>query len=1255
MLVVPEDLRELAEESGSRFQRFVTALVLNEATAAGLNPIDIDADYRTSHPDGGCDIFVAKGQSRSTISLIPLEPSIWSIKAGTNGINPNKLASELQAKSHPRLRQHLKDGHVFFWCALEPAGQNERQAMRIKADKVAKKIGVEPTLIRFVWNDHLATVVNRYPNLFAELLPHLYEVIRPMATLEQWKVESPDKKGLSVPFVNIPGSHELQERIKTHLLGTSGESVFHIAGLSGIGKTRTTIEACLATAELSNTLYIGSFAEVRKELWRRLHEPSVHIRLIIDEVPLEQLTGLQERFATSGDRIRIVSIGPAPRGQARRQRDLLLQQLEPPNEATGVLPIVEAAAPDLTSDVRRSIAHYSSHDLRLALLLVDATRRNGEFSTAPLRDFADVWKRIVSLFPEQIRDAGRFQALYELLTLAIDIGHSGEHRAELKLLASFFSQSESDIDGAIRDASECGLGDRLQSFFEAKPTALAIWLFQERLWPLLSPRLDEFVKAKPSPRLFRRFLERCQETASPFREEVESQVGAFFLKLLGNPQLQVLSEREASRIFQTWAEFDPERGLEWLEHAVVHASNDQLRQFSGDPDGSGGWRGRRQIVWLCEHLACFSEHFDACERMLFRLAQVETEDRIANNSTNTWREMFLPLFANTQVPFQQRLGILDQRLRAATMETIDLVLSAFFGAIERFLSRMVPLRIVGGRIVPDQWKPRTSAELELCRLSAAKTVLATIPALHGDVQTLAVRSVVNSIAKFLAYETVDELRAAITPHLDDESLKRQLLSKLEEWLSWQERDAGTPSRPGWYQAVRRWRDDLTPTTLAERLRDLTSRDYWSVYRVTRRRVAEADPDSVYAELARELLQQPGVVREAAEWFGSPEAMSAPILFLHVGLQDSESKVLPTILAWLQTGFAVNLVANYLRGVWQRAADLPTRAIDSIDDAAKTRPAEAIHITILADPSNRGLARLMANISRLESSQRAMLRQLSVEPWKSILDTTAKKMLLQQFCEWADSGDRHSVPVAIDIFGMWRHGTTSVIPQDLVPVLIRLAELSSEGDEGADDHGWKEVMEALAPVAPHKAAELLADEITNVENHRYHRAQYAQEVFTSLAKEHPEIAMEAIGKWVLDGRRGVYFRLFEFRGLFDAIGLETVRPWVEKHGTVAAIGIARHVCGPSVEHGVANIPALADWLLSTYQHVPDVFNEFAMGRHSGEMRSGHARDREAGLEQLLSHFEGNPKQWVRKWIDFERENHRREVEWHDQRDEEDSRL
>jgi hypothetical protein len=69
-------------------------------------------------------------------------------------------------------------------------------------------------------NDHL--------NFVGECLPALHSVIKPMVTLAQWADESPDKKGLEVPWAAVPGGNQIQDRVKTHLLSNSGDAVLHL-------------------------------------------------------------------------------------------------------------------------------------------------------------------------------------------------------------------------------------------------------------------------------------------------------------------------------------------------------------------------------------------------------------------------------------------------------------------------------------------------------------------------------------------------------------------------------------------------------------------------------------------------------------------------------------------------------------------------------------------------------------------------------------------------------------------------------------------------------------------------------------------------------------------------------------------------------------------------------------------------------------------------------------------------------------------
>src|SRR5262249_37504903 len=161
------------------------------------------------------------------------------------------------------------------------------------------------------------------------------------------------------------------------------------------------------------------------------------------------------------------------------------------------------------------------------------------------------------------------------LTASIDVGMTEDVASELDALARHFEHPVEHIRDAAAVAFNCGLGIRTRRFFEPAPRALAARMFAERVWPGIRDVLDEFFLSLPE-RLGRRFLERCHDCAGPVREEVMTRLGDFFLSALAKEEVSTLVSRPASRMFQTWAEFDPDRGLAWLRRAVERAAPEQL-------------------------------------------------------------------------------------------------------------------------------------------------------------------------------------------------------------------------------------------------------------------------------------------------------------------------------------------------------------------------------------------------------------------------------------------------------------------------------------------------------------------------------------------------------------------------------------------------------------------------------------------------------------------------------------------------------
>ena len=1252
MFVEPSDLvDELGGHGGEPFESFTYSLIKAEASTHGIAAADIDWDDRVSYKDGGRDLVIRKGHQDANPRFIPNSPSIWSFKGGKEGAQRGKLRSELTRETREHLREHLRNGNVYVWCALQQTGQNEREKMREERDKLATELGFAPENVQFRWLDALAPTLEAHPNLIVRHLPRLASRLKDVLTLDQWMRESPDCRGFEVNWVNFCGRDEVKGRVRDHLLGDQGSAVLHIAGLSGVGKTRTAIQACRDEEQLKDALYVRRRANLSDDFLRHIESPGQYIRLIIDEVSLTDYQRLSDRFRDSGDRIRLVTLGPAQRGERTRASEPLLLILEGPDTTDGVLRVVQEAGADLGKDVQNSIAELSGHDLRLALLLVHATRGNPELRHLPVRNLKDVWSRVTGLFKEDLRDAQQFPRLYEMLTTSIDVGHDGKYRAEVDYLASYFKVTAHDLARAIDDAHGAGLGTKTQQFFEAGPRALAVWIFQDRLWPALKRDLDAFLARMPNERLRRRFLERCHEVDGDIRGEVLDCVGVFFLRSLGDAQLSQLADREKSRVFAAWAELDPERGLRWLVSAIESATDEGIAGFRGSPDGSGGWRGRRQIVWLCEHLACFKEHFWNCERVLFRLAQVETEESIGNNSRNTWKAMFLPVLSNTEVPFPERLQHLLERLRNATDQTLDLVLSAALDILGDHGGRICPPTVVGGRVVPDEWRPRTRRELFELEADAGGAVLAEVGRLGPELCRRGIRSVIEHLSEFVHCDLLAELQDLMRGIDDDQELLRALRAAIDHVISFAEERDEQEKEPAYLPALKQWRQELNPHGLREQIIDLTSREYWSVYHDSRRRALD-EPAAAYRELAQAILDDLALLEGLGEWLSSEQCRSGGPLGFEMGKVDEQSRAMPLVLRWLGALRAISFASSYVRGVSLRLKELPKEALPVLDDLAQRQPALAVSLSIESDRSERAFERIMECLARLEPGQRGILRPMAFNEWPKILVEEQKDRLLAELAELADSTDPDVLAVAFDLLAGWTEHGKVQLSRRLAARGLQMLQLAAKPTLRVEDHDWKVVAELLIPQFPGELAQMLADALSDVEVHRFQRRDYAEQAFRKLAGENPSEAMEAIGRWVMEERRGPIFCIWEFRGLFDSIGLETVRPWVEKHGAVAAVRIARHLDGPRLDdEGNPIVPELADWLLTEFEKEDRVLSEFCMGRHSGVVRCGHARDHREEIERLVEPFRSDPRRWLQKWAKYELEELEFEIKHDDQHEDE----
>jgi hypothetical protein len=151
----------------------------------------------------------------------------------------------------------------------------------------------------------------------------------------------------------------------------------------------------------------------------------------------------------------------------------------------------------------------------------------------------------------------------------------------------------------------------------------------------------------------------------------------------------------------------------------------------------------------------------------------------------------------------------------------------------------VPPKIVGGRLAPNEWRPKTTEDLKECRADAARKILKAVEELSTERIAEPRAEVIKHLGLFSSLGCLNELRAWLQPAGLDESTLRHLRAELDEHIDWLRPHAEgcdwlnvhpSEGERAWASKARaeagEWRRILEPASLASRIRDVTARDRW---------------------------------------------------------------------------------------------------------------------------------------------------------------------------------------------------------------------------------------------------------------------------------------------------------------------------------------------------------------------------------------------------------------------------------------------
>ncbi|MEY8750078.1 hypothetical protein [Alkalicoccobacillus gibsonii] len=1045
--------------------------------------------------------------------------------------------------------------------------------------------------------------------------------------INEWQQE---KRLNSTDWLESERARLIIHDIQNHFLRTDEINILHLVGRSGIGKTRTTLQACVENEELSNVLYFNNYTSFIESVDSYYFNPDKKYQFVIDDINMNEWEYLNNKFTSSN--IRIITLGVVPEHKMNSREGIRIIE-QPRNQ--DIIELIQNINPTIDDLGCQRILSLSDKDLRLLMLLLETYKREQALST--MKNVADRFgsmestlDRIFNQFSSELGNVNNFKQYYSKLCLLVDIGIAGEYKDEIIYLSQYFGLNQQEMDVFIEKANRCWLGVIKNEFFEPLPRALSRYLFETESWPYVKRNLNNFINGMPTYQMKKRFINRIEECNDEFRKEAESELSAWFREAFPREDLELLDNIENAKVFKVFTEFSPNLGLSWLRMTLKNANYKQLMNFKGSSGIFGANKERRYIVWLCEHLACFKEYFWACEDILFILAQHETEEHISNNSRGVWTGLFTPILSNVETTFEGRYNLLIQRLRESTQTNIEIILEAFKPVFTDRQFKMVPPKTIGGRIVPMEWRPANHKELQDIRVHAIDRLINSIKFMNSNIQIKAFEFLIADIRLFINYGFLDELVDLFENVNIYEEINVILKNALQEAIHSSEKYNHYIDRE---TSVKEWLDKLSDSSFDSKMKDYILGDYWSLYRTKGETFIEEDINNLAIEIITNNI-------DINYYLSINEDNQKNSVFLQrlmgkIGFLDMDNLYKSYIDNLIKENKMVPLVVAYLKGIISRGK-LSNHYKSMLNAHEEKFPESILAITINCEVDNVGFNRILSIIKKDDSLVKDLL-PMQYSEWGKMLTEIEQFELFETIKECSTNHlSRYTILSLIN--GWYRTNKREKLSDQMSLLLIEiLFECLIEDSYKFDDWEWQEVFKIIPTGLDEHKITLLIEVLTsrklghsNLEDFVvFNLKKYAQEGYS-------ENVMSKLGTAMLNNKTNFSFYLHVFRGLFESIDYEVVKGWVENNGIDAARAIARHIASPyPKENDKSYVPQLTEWLLSTYEWDDRLFREFIAGRHSLEVINiSEAIKNHEVLVQEMEPYLSHSLNRVREWAEYE---------------------
>lgn len=1178
----------LQGRDGGAFRDFVNEVIRGQAAMCHISPASIITDSRNAR-DGGVDCEVKQAASPDPSGRLG-HKTCWQFKAWSHDKVTVKVLRD--GARQPYASKLIGQGYAYRFCIADSVtAEKQSKWEKVLRDEI-QKINPSAPDPQILTSASLASWASEFLGIVCRFIS-----VRRFLDLDAWKKTATH---ITPTYVPVPGWSDISQQILKHAdFSHEAQSlILPIHADAGVGKTRLVYEIVAAIPSARSLLLYTSDDEeaqnIAHDLARNQEQSAL---LIIDECSQEARLKVDDCLRGNEKRVRVITIANYARTSSGREPTL--QQM--PNDQ--VEKVLEANFPDVSPERRRAAVSLAGGFVKIA---------------------ADICKHDIAGGLMSAEDYYRFRVpgtaarkVIEAISLVKKVGFSSEVSGQFDELCKLTGLKVDDAKRRARELKDIpGFVAIAGRYFYITPEAIARIALQSA-W-------THWIQDDP-PGFFTRVPESLLETfqarvAQSGNEQFRAAVAAHFNNWSAKLSAADLDDKKKVDRLIALIETDPTRFLPVLVRLIEQATPEQLLGNRGS--WMSGWGPRRSLVWMCDRLCAFPEYFYDVEKILFRLALYESETGITNNATGIWKGLFMMRLSGTSVPYVERLRLLREKLKLKPEAGASLALDALAGIFEMHFSRMVGPAVIAGRVPPPDWQPTTYQEYREC-FSAAFALYEIV--LSGDdliLRQAALEEIAKHVAWFLRIGFADDVRKLFRPPRIPITSLPKVLEEIDIFYRF-EKDSKKRLPKDYLAKINDWKESLTPSGFGEQLRAVVGRPSFHFFR--------SESDDLKAELTRfadQFVANRSLLRQEIGWLTSAQANGAGELGSEIGKRDADANLFDDVVVKTPAenlsvcrGYLIGLIQNHPEHIHSVSAFLdkleaenPTLAFDYA--LTIPVPSEAFGRWLRLCDSGKipahyveGLIYRFQGELNVDLLKKALPRLLAALPTQARSGSAALNLIHQ----WLDQNTR--AKTAIDLHDdVW-----CLVSQ----VLARVVP-----NEAMEGYYWTEIMKLYSRVCPKEAVKIacgVLDEDLTVQ-------ETAQELLILLAKEQPEVVMNALGDVLLKEQNAWKLEIRGFGGLLMSLPQDIILSWLDKAQVEGARKIASNLPRPYVNaDGKAIVPTLTEQVLERFGNDEKVARQFVCGSgirsYSGDI-AGQRLQEAAVASKFLQHRIPAVREWAR---------------------------